>query len=415
MSLFKNTQEQIRKAARLMKLPSNIEEVLKHPERVIEVSIPVLMDNGKLRIFQGFRVQHNSIRGPYKGGIRFHPKVDMDEVKALSAWMTLKCAVVDIPLGGAKGGVAVNPKELSLRELEALTREYTLALAPFIGPNRDIPAPDLYTNSQTMAWMADEYSKIKGRNVLGVVTGKDVEIGGSIGRDSATSLGGVYVLTEYLKSVGKKLKGHTVVIQGFGNAGSHAARLLHERGAKVIALSDSTSGLFCSSGLIAEKALSCKLRTGRVGECAPKGKKCAVISNSELLKLPCDILVLSAMENQITAANAGAVHAKLILELANGPVSPEADGILKKKKVVVLPDILANAGGVTVSYFELVQNQMNYYWSQEEIGEKLERIMKRAWETVKENAKRYHCTYREAATITALKRLEAAIKWRRGE
>ncbi|KKU80157.1 MAG: Glutamate dehydrogenase, partial [Candidatus Peregrinibacteria bacterium GW2011_GWA2_47_7] len=350
-----------------MKLAGNIEEVLSHPERVIEVSIPILMDNGKLRIFQGFRVQHNSIRGPYKGGVRYHPKVDMDEVKALSTWMTMKCAVVDIPLGGAKGGIVVDPKELSARELEQLTREYTLAISPFIGPEMDIPAPDVYTNPQIMAWMMDEYSKIKGRNVPGVVTGKAVEIGGSLGRDSATSQGGVYVLEEYLKSIGKEAAGLTVVVQGFGNAGSHVARLLHDLGMKVIALSDSKSGLYCPDGLLPEKAITCKAEKGKVGECAPEGQKCEIITNEALLELECDILILSALENQLTGENAAKVQAKIILELANGPITPEADEVLKTKGVDILPDILSNAGGVTVSYFELVQNQMNYYWSLEEV------------------------------------------------
>ena len=415
MSLFENTLKQIRKASELMKLHGNVEEILRHPERVIEVSIPVLMDNGKLRVFQGFRVQHNSIRGPYKGGVRYHPKVDMDEVKALSTWMTMKCAVVDIPLGGAKGGIVVDPKELSARELEQLTREYTLAISPFIGPEMDIPAPDVYTNPQIMAWMMDEYSKIKGRNVPGVVTGKAVEIGGSLGRDSATSQGGVYVLEEYLKSIGKEAAGLTVVVQGFGNAGSHVARLLHDLGMKVIALSDSESGLYCPDGLLPEKAITCKAEKGKVGECAPEGQKCEIITNEALLELECDILILSALENQLTGENAAKVQAKTILELANGPITPEADEILKGMGVDILPDILSNAGGVTVSYFELVQNQMNYYWSLEEVLAKLKPIMTRAWRTVKDNASKYDCTYREAAFITALKRLEAAIKMRRGE
>ena len=415
MSLFENTLKQIRKASELMKLHGNVEEILRHPERVIEVSIPVLMDNGKLRVFQGFRVQHNSIRGPYKGGVRYHPKVDMDEVKALSTWMTMKCAVVDIPLGGAKGGIVVDPKELSPRELEQLTREYTIAISPFIGPEMDIPAPDVYTNPQIMAWMMDEYSKVTGRNVHGVVTGKAVEIGGSLGRDSATSQGGVYVLEEYLASIGKEAAGLTVVVQGFGNAGSHMARLLHDLGMKVIALSDSKSGLYCPDGLLPEKAIACKAEKGKVGECAPEGQKCDVITNEQLLELPCDILILSALENQLTGENAAKVQAKIILELANGPITPEADEVLKTKGVDILPDILSNAGGVTVSYFELVQNQMNYYWSLEEVLGKLKPIMQKAWRTVKGNAEKYSCTYREAAFITALKRLEAAIKMRRGE
>jgi len=396
-----------------MKLDVNVEELLMHPERIIEVSIPVKMDNGSLRVFHGFRVQHNSVRGPYKGGIRYHPDVDMDEMKALATWMTFKCAVVGIPLGGAKGGVIVDSKELSPRELETLTRQYTLALAPFIGPTLDIPAPDVYTNPQIMAWIADEYSKIHGRNIPGVVTGKAVEIGGSLGRASATSQGGVYVLEEYLKVNGKSPDGMTAVVQGFGNAGSHVAHMLHEFGFKVLGVSDSKGALYCEEGLLPEKALSCKIEGGKVGECVLAGQSCRMISNSELLELECDVLVLSALENQVTKDNADKIKAGVILELANGPVSPDADIILEKKGVKVIPDILANAGGVTVSYFELVQNQMNYYWSAEEVQEKLKKIMREAWASVDTAATKFNCSYREAAFITAMKRLESAIKIKR--
>ncbi len=414
MSLFENTLKQIRKASELMQLPANVEAVLSHPERIIEVSLPVVMDDGHLRVFQAFRVQHNSIRGPYKGGIRYHPQVDMDEVKALSTWMTMKCAVVGIPLGGAKGGIVMDPKSLSPRELEAVTREYARAMTPFIGPEIDVPAPDVYTNSQIMAWIADEYSKIKGHNVLGVVTGKAIETGGSLGRDSATSQGGVYIIEEYLASVGKQAAGMTVAVQGFGNAGSHVARLLTELGMKVIAISDSKSALHCADGIDANAAIACKVEKGQVGECTPVGAKCDIITNEALLALPCDILVLSALENQVRVDNADNVQAKLIVELANGPVTPEADEILARKGIPVIPDILANAGGVTVSYFELVQNQMNYYWSLEEVLGKLKPIMQNAWRDVHGNAEKFKCTYREAAFITALRKLEAAITMRRG-
>jgi glutamate dehydrogenase/leucine dehydrogenase len=415
MSLFENTLKQMAAAARLMDLDVNIEEALRHPERVIEVGVPVKMDSGCLRVFRGFRVQHNSIRGPYKGGVRFHPKVDMDEVKALATWMTIKCAVVGIPLGGAKGGVIVDPKELSPRELEQLTRQYTIALADFIGPDKDVPAPDVYTNPQIMAWMADEFSKIKGRNVPGVVTGKALEVGGSEGRDSATSQGGVYVLEKWLEGHDKKPSEMTVAVQGFGNAGYHIARLLDEAGFNVIAVSDSKGALHCGGGLHPEKVLGCKVDHGHVGECFVAGDACEKISNEDLLELDCDILVLAAMENQVRAENADRVKAGLILELANGPVSPDADEILEEKGIRVIPDILANAGGVTVSYFELVQNQMNYYWSAEEVQEKLKVIMCDAWEAVYETAKKYGCPYRKAAFITAMERLEAAIRMRRGD
>jgi glutamate dehydrogenase len=338
----------------------------------------------------------------------------MDEVKALSTWMTMKCAVVGIPLGGAKGGIVMDPKSLSPRELEAVTREYARAMTPFIGPEIDVPAPDVYTNSQIMAWIADEYSKIKGHNVLGVVTGKAIETGGSLGRDTATSQGGVYIIQEYLASVGKNPQGMTVAVQGFGNAGSHVARLLSELGMKVIAISDSKSALHCADGMNPDAAIACKAVKGQVGECTPVGAKCDIITNEQLLALPCDILVLSALENQVRVDNADNVQAKLIVELANGPVTPEADEILARKGIPVIPDILANAGGVTVSYFELVQNQMNYYWSAEEVQAKLKPIMVNAWKDVHGNAEKFKCTYREAAFITALRKLEAAITMRRG-
>lgn len=414
MSLFENTLQQIDKAAKLMKLDVNVEKTLRNPERIIELSVPVKMDNGSLRIFKGIRVQHNSIRGPYKGGIRFHPTVDLDEVKALATWMTMKCAVVDIPLGGGKGGIIVDPKELSPRELESMTREFTRGLAPFIGPEMDIPAPDVYTTPQIMAWIADEYSKYQGKNVLGVVTGKPLCAGGSVGRETATSQGGVYILAEYMKEHGKDPCDATVVVQGFGNAGSHVANMLHKAGFKVIAVSDSKGALYCEGGLTPDEALSCKTDSGKVGECFVAGENCRMISNEELLELECDVLVLSAMENMIDKDNAEKVKARLILELANGPTTPEADVILERRGIDVIPDILANAGGVTVSYFELVQNKMNYYWTEEEVNEKLQSKMSLAWHSVASNAKKYTCSYRVAAFITAMKRLEDATLTRRG-
>lgn len=402
------------KASKLMELDTDVEAILSNAERTIEVSIPVKMDNGRIRVFTGFRVQHNSARGPYKGGIRYHPQVDKDEVKALAMWMTIKCAVVDIPLGGAKGGVVVDPRELSSRELEELTRQYTAAMASFIGPDTDIPAPDVYTNDKIMSWIVDEYSKMKGKNVMGVVTGKSLAVGGSEGRLSATSQGGDYVLEEYLKEQDKKPQDMTVAVQGFGNAGYHIAKFLSERGFNVISVSDSKGGLLCREGLEPDKALSCKVDSGAVGECFVAGQACERITNKQLLAMDCDILVLSAMENQVTAENAEDVRAGIILELANGPVTPEADDILAEKGVVVIPDILANAGGVTVSYFELTQNKMNFYWSAEEVQEKLKAKMVKAWLGVVDTAKKYNCSYREAAYIKAMKRLEEAIKLRLG-
>lgn len=414
MSLFENTLTQIRKASDLMGLSANAREVISRHERIIEVSVPVKMDDGTVKVFQGYRCQHSSVRGPYKGGIRYHPDVDLGEVKALSAWMSMKCAVVGIPLGGGKGGIIVDSKKLSPRELEAMTREYARAITPFIGPRMDIPAPDVYTNGQIMGWIADEYSRIKGENVLGVVTGKALAMGGSEGRDTATSQGGMHVLMEYLKEKGLTGAGMKVAVQGFGNAGSFMAKFLHEAGFKVVAVSDSKNGLYSPEGLDIPQVMACKSEKGEVAQCTMHGPSAQVISNADLLATDCDILVLSALENQVTKDNAELVKAKTILELANGPVTPEADDILARRGVPVIPDILANAGGVTVSYFELVQNEANYYWSAEEVQAKLKPIMVKAWQDVSANAKKYNCTYREAAFISALRRIADALKWRRG-
>lgn len=398
-----------------MKLDPNVEMVLSNPDRILEVSVPIKMDNGAIRIFRGFRVQHNNVRGPYKGGIRYHPRVDMDEVKALATWMTIKCAVVNIPLGGGKGGVIVDPKELSPRELERMTRRYTAAISDFIGPDIDVPAPDVYTNPQIMAWIVDEYSKIHGKNIPGVVTGKAISIGGSQGRADATSQGGVYVLEEMLKQYGKKeAKDTRVVIQGFGNAGSHVARMLYEKGFKIIGVSDSKGALYCKNGLNPLDAMTCKIDAGSVAECFGSGEACEMMTNEQILEVDCDILILSALENQVTTDNAAKVKASIVLELANGPVSPEADEILEGMGVKVIPDILANAGGVTVSYFELVQNNMNFYWTAEEVQQKLKTIMVAAWEAVHENALKFDTSLRAAAYISAMRRLEEAIKMRGG-
>lgn len=420
MSLFHNTLAQLDKASKLMQLDPHIEEHLRHPQRILEVAVPVHRDSGEIEVFQGFRVQHNNARGPYKGGIRYHPEVDMEEVKALSMWMTIKCAVVNIPFGGAKGGVVVDPSKLSPRELEELTRAYTRAIAPIIGPEEDIPAPDVYTNAQIMAWIVDEYSMLHGKNKWGVVTGKPLSVGGSEGRNEATSQGGVYVLQEALKERGWDPAQTRVAVQGFGNAGSNVARLLAQDGFKIVAVSDSKGGLYCEGGIHPDKAVACKGANGEVGACsiagveyhAKEGAACKKITNDELLELDCEVLVLSALENQVTEKNADRIQAKMILELANGPTTPEADEILKKRGVVVIPDILANAGGVTVSYFEWVQNLSNYYWSKEDVAQRLKTIMVAAWSHVEETSKQHSCTLREAAFIAALKRLAEAMKMR---
>lgn len=423
MNFFENTINLIQKASQIMDLDHGSKEILSNPDRIIEVSIPVKMDDGKTKVFRGFRVQHNNLEGPYKGGIRYHQDVNMEEVKALATLMTLKCSVVGIPLGGGKGGIIVNPKTLSRNELEKLTRAYTEKITPFIGPDMDVPAPDVNTDGQIMAWIADEYSKLTGKNRLGVVTGKPLEVGGSLGRDKATAKGGFYVLEEVIKEYNIKPEQTTVVIQGFGNAGANAARLLDEAGFKVIAVSDSKGGIHCKEGIHAVKAIECKEEHGSLHECitgeravnyhVSKGATCEKITNEQLLELPCDILVLSALENQVTGKNAKNIKAKMILELANGPINAEADDILEKRGITIIPDILANAGGVTVSYFELVQNEMNYYWTSEEIQERLKIIMVQAWKRLQAIQKQYSCTLRMAAFISALTRLSLTLKFRK--
>lgn len=420
MSLFENTLQQIREAAQIMELDRDIEMILSNPTRVIEVSIPIKMDTGEIRVFQGYRVQHNDAAGPFKGGIRFHPDVDMSEVKALATWMTIKCSVVGIPLGGAKGGIILDPHKLSQRELESLTRKYVQLIGPFFGPDIDVPAPDVYTTPQIMAWFADEFSSIKGHNELGVVTGKPVEFGGSEGRNEATSQGGTYVLQEFMNKIGKKPEEMTVIIQGFGNAGSNAAKIMSKDGYKIVGVSDSQGGLICEQVINPDELMTCKIEKGTVKECGliaselhgRQGEACRKVTNEELLETECDILVLSALENQVTKDNAAKIKAKYILELANGPVSPEADKILESRGIVVIPDILANAGGVTVSYFEQVQNKMNYYWTADEVSQRLKDIMIKAWQRVSGNAEKHKCSLRQGAFITAMSRLEKIIKIR---
>jgi len=413
MNFFQNTLNLIEKSAKIMDLDPEVREVLSTPNRIVEVSVPIKMDNGKTKVFRGFRVQHCDLPGPYKGGIRFHPQVDLEEVKALATLMTLKCAVVGLPLGGGKGGIILDPKNLSKGELERLTRKYTERIAPLIGPDKDVPAPDVNTDSQIMAWLADEYSKLQGRNTLGVVTGKPLAVGGSLGRDTATAQGGTYVLQEIIAQKKIRPEDTKVVVQGFGNAGANAAAILSEMGFKIIAISDSKGGIHCETGIDIGKAMQCKMSKGSLQECSQTlNATCKKVSNEELLELPCDLLILSAMENQVTEKNANNVKAKMILELANGPINKGGDDILDKRGITVVPDILANAGGVTVSYFEQVQNQTNYYWTREEVQARLKIIMVDAWKRVKEANEKYKCSLRMAAFITALHRLEEMAKLR---
>jgi glutamate dehydrogenase (NAD(P)+) len=406
---FKIAQKQLDMCAEKLKLEPAVHQLLREPMRTLIVSIPVKMDNGETKVFTGFRVQYNDARGPTKGGIRFHPEETLDTVKALAAWMTWKCAVVNIPYGGGKGGVICDPKKMSKGELERLSRGYVRAVAQIIGDEKDIPAPDVYTTPEIMAWMMDEFSKIKQYNVPGVFTGKPLSIGGSAGRGDATARGGSYCIREAAKALNIKLKGANVAIQGFGNAGQFAAKILSEEyGCKIIAVSDSKGGIYRKEGLDVNKVLEHKEKTGSVQD-FPGAKN---ITNKELLELECDILVPAALENQITKDNAGKIKAKIVAELANGPTTPEADEILYKNKVFVIPDFLCNAGGVTVSYFEWVQNINGYYWTEKEVHEKLDRIMTEAFHSVYEMSQKEKVHMRLAAYMVAVKRVAEAVKAR---
>lgn len=399
-------QEQLATAAGYLKLDPRIHAILREPQRVLEVSIPVHMDDGTIKIFKGWRSQHCDAVGPTKGGIRFHQNVTLDEVKALSIWMTFKCGVVGLPYGGGKGGVIVDPRELSANELERLSRGYIKAIATFVGSDRDIPAPDVNTNAQIMAWMSDEYNTIKGHSEPGVFTGKPISIGGSLGRGAATGRGVAFSTREAAKKLGIDLAQAKVVVQGYGNVGSWAARLIHEMGGKVIAVSDVNGGIFAEKGLDID-ALDAYVASKKSVVDMPGTKS---LSGKELLEIPCDILVPAALENQITAENAPKLNCKLIVEGANGPTTPEADKILQERGITVVPDILANAGGVTVSYFEWVQNLSSYYWPEEEVNEKLERLMVKAFGEVWDMYQKHPVDMRTAAYMVSINRIAEAIK-----
>jgi glutamate dehydrogenase (NAD(P)+) len=404
LNTFRISQIQFDMAAEYLKLDPGLRQILRTPKRVLEVSIPVKMDNGQLKVFTGYRVQHNIARGPAKGGIRFHPNVTLDEVKALAAWMTWKSATVNIPYGGSKGGVICDPKRMSRGELERMTRRYASEIMPLIGPEQDIPAPDVYTDSQTMAWIMDTYSMTVGYSALGSVTGKPVSLGGSVVRNEAAARGCLMVVEEACKVKKIPLRGATVAIQGFGNAGSVAARLFAEKKARVVAVSDSRGGVFNSRGIDPLKALRYKERSGTVVGMPGASR----ISNDDLLTLKCDILVPAALENVITLHNADQIKARIIAEAANGPTTPHADEVLARKGVLVLPDILANAGGVTMSYFEWAQDLQGYFWDESEVNQKLEGVMKRAYASVQETMRKYHVHSRAAAYILAVGRVADA-------
>lgn len=385
---FENFKKTVTDAAGKMKMPENDYISFLYPERELKVSFPMKMDNGKIRVFEGYRVQHSTLRGPAKGGFRYHPAVDENEVRALAAWMTFKCAVVGIPYGGGKGGVTVDPTTLSKSELERMTRKFTEAIAPVVGPHKDIPAPDVNTNGEIMGWFMDEYSKLVGVNSPAVVTGKPIILGGSLGRVEATGRGVMIVTRELYKKLGKDIKDARIVVQGFGNVGGNAARLLRDLGAKIIGISDVNGGYYNKDGLDLSNF--------------EKGTK---ITNAELLELDCDVLIPAALENQINEKNAAKIKAKYIVEGANGPTTVEADKILESRGITIVPDILANAGGVACSYFEWVQNLANYYWTESEVNTKLNDVMCRAFEEVYAMHVAQKTSLRAAAYMTALKRL----------
>ena len=404
MSAFDNALLQLSRATAVHPFSPDFLNRLSHPNRQIRVSIPVLMDDGSTKIFEGYRVQHNNARGPYKGGIRFHEQTDIEEVKALAFWMTLKCAVVNIPMGGGKGGVTVNPKLLSVRELELLSRGWMHSMADVVGPKKDVPAPDVNTTPQIMSWMVDEFSKITGDTTGAVITGKPLDNGGSKGRGTATAQGGFYVFDALREQLGLP-ESCRVAIQGFGNAGANAAELWTNAGHKLVATSDSRGAIYCEAGIDPKKLEEHKKATGSV--IGYEGS--ATISQEELLTCVCDVLIPAALENQLTIENAEHVQAHVVLELANGPTTPDADDILFAKNIRVIPDILANAGGVTVSTFEWEQNLKGEHWSEEEVFVKLKEIMTREAQEIFSLAESLNTDLRRAAFIVALKRLEAAM------
>jgi glutamate dehydrogenase (NAD(P)+) len=397
-------QIQFDMAAEYLKLDPGLRQILRAPKRVLEVSVPTKMDNGQVKVFTGYRVQHNVSRGPSKGGIRYHPNVTVDEVKALAMWMTWKTATVNIPFGGAKGGVICDPKRMSKAELERMTRRYASEILPLIGPEQDIPAPDVYTDQQTMAWIMDTYSMTKGYSALGVVTGKPLSIGGSEGRREATARGVLVTVEEACKLKKIPFRGASVAIQGFGNVGSLVAKLFAEKKARVVAISDSRGGVFNSRGIDPLKAMRYKDRAGTVVGMPGTSR----ISNDDLLTLKCDILVPAALENVITLNNVEQIKAKIVAEAANGPTTPHADEVLARRGIMLIPDILANAGGVTVSYFEWVQDLQSFFWPVEEVNAKLESVMRRAFLEVFESMRKHRTQMRTGAYTLAVGRVADA-------
>ncbi len=416
--MFDEASTRLREVFKHVDIGNDVRERLMQPKLALSVSLPVRMDDGRLRVFQGYRVQYDDTRGPTKGGIRFHPDVNLGEVTSLSFWMTIKCAVVGLPYGGAKRGVAVNPKEFSRLELERLSRAYIRAIADVVGPERDIPAPDVYTNSTIMGWMAEEYSQIRRRHVPAVITGKPVHLNKSLGREAATGRAALFILQQWAQRQGLTPSATTIAVQGFGNAGYHFARLAQEAGYRIVAISDSKGAIYAESGIDVEHTMHHK----RTRQALHAMLYCAasvcdeaehnVLTNSELLKLPVDVLALAAMENQITTKNAGRIRAKHIMEIANGPTNAEADQLLEKRGVPVLPDVLVNAGGVIVSYFEWVQNRAGFYWDEAQVNSRLQAIVDREANAIFDLAAERKVNLRTAAYIQALQRIAGAIRER---
>ncbi|MFX1328113.1 MAG: Glu/Leu/Phe/Val dehydrogenase [Promethearchaeota archaeon] len=407
---FEMAKKQIDIVAEKMRLNKNIRNYLKRVERCLIVTIPIKMDDGNLEIFEGYRVQHSTVRGPGKGGIRFAPNVNLDEVKALATWMTWKCSLLNLPLGGAKGGICVDPTKLSKGELERLTRRYTAEIINIIGPDMDIPAPDINTDPQIMAWIMDTYSMNKGRAVPGVVTGKPLEIGGSVGRETATGMGLFYVLEALCNKIKIDLKSQCIVVQGFGNVGGNIAKILYEKGCKIIAVSDISGGLHCGKGLNIKNLLDWRDKGKYLKNF--QNKDYEFVNNEDILTLDCDILIPAAIENQITQSNAYKIKCKIVLEGANGPTSPEADDILNERGIIIVPDILANAGGVCVSYFEYIQDIHSYFWKLERINQELKNILVNTFEDVYDLSIKQKTTLRIASYMIAISRLAKAIELR---
>lgn len=407
IDVFKRTQSAIHIALQTMGYDEVIYELLKQPLRILTVRIPVKMDDGSVKVFTGYRAQHNDAVGPTKGGVRFHPDVTEDEVKALSMWMSIKCGIAGLPYGGGKGGIQCDPRAMSSRELELLSRGYVRAISQIVGPTKDIPAPDVFTNSQIMAWMMDEYSRIREFDSPGFITGKPLLLGGSYGRESSTALGVTIVMREAAKVAGISLEGAKIIIQGFGNAGSFLAKFLYDAGAKVVGISDAFGGLYNPDGLDIYDLLSKRDSFGTVTNLFSNR-----LTNKELLVQECDILVPAALENQITEENAYQINAKLLIEAANGPTTMKATDILTERGIMIVPDVLASAGGVVVSYFEWVQNNQGYYWSEEEVKTKLEAIMTASFNNVYRTSLEKNVDMRLSAYMVGLRRIAEAVKWR---